>query len=88
MVNALAQVTAFCHPSTTAATLFGESRVSWTCGGFPGVTSMDREPLTALQLLQNQRENALELKPWLAQRNIKPSHTTLGWTAVPRQPCC
>lgn len=76
-------------PQVTATTLFGEEQCQLGLWRFLRVTNVARQLLAALSLLQNQRENAaIEIKPWLAQRNISSSHTTLGWTVVPKWPCC
>lgn len=74
------------HAPRATATRLAKNSVSWACGIFSGWPD---KTFTALNLLQSQWENAvLEIKPWLAQRSISPSHTMLEWTVAPEWPCC
>lgn len=63
----------------TATTLSGAEWCQLGLWRLLRATKEARKRLAPLRLLQNQQQNAaLKIKPWLAWRNISPSHTTLG----------
>lgn len=85
-VNALEQVTAFCHPGTTAATLFGESRVSWACGRLSGVTSMDREPSQPCNCYRTKEKMPLSSSPGLLSKISSSATPHWGGHQCPSSP--